>query len=76
MVPVAPAGQLRTNKLAIATTLIFFSCAFGHGLHAVVAYQTVVRVPITHRTASMAATGWPWASAVWDVLTAAVGVYC
>ncbi|GIE95520.1 hybrid sensor histidine kinase/response regulator [Paractinoplanes rishiriensis] len=33
LVPVARAGQLRTNKLAVATALIFFSCAVGHALH-------------------------------------------
>ncbi len=33
-VPVARAGQLRSNRLATATALIFFSCAVGHGFHA------------------------------------------
>ncbi|MEU7908036.1 PAS domain S-box protein [Actinoplanes sp. NPDC049118] len=34
-VPVARAGQLRTNRLATATALIFFSSAVGYGLQAV-----------------------------------------
>ena len=34
LVPVVQAGQLRTNRLATATALIFFSCAVGHALHA------------------------------------------
>lgn len=32
-VPLARTGQLRTNRLGLATALIFFSCAAGHGLH-------------------------------------------
>ncbi|AEV84273.1 histidine kinase [Actinoplanes sp. SE50] len=72
--PVAHAGQLRTNRLATATALIFFSCAVGHGLHAAMAYRTVMQVPAAHRM-QMDAAGWSWTSAVWDLLTAGVGVY-
>ena len=42
VVPVARAGQLRTNKLAVATALIFFSCAVGHGIHALLSYRSIV----------------------------------
>jgi len=72
VVPVARAGQLRTNKLATATSLIFFSCAVGHGLHAAMAFAALLRTPAAHGTSSVT---WSWTSAVWDVLTAAVGVY-
>ena len=74
VVPVARAGQLRTNKLATATAMIFFSCAVGHALHAVMAYRTLIQVPGAHAM-HMAPMGWSWTSALWDVLTAAVGVY-
>ena len=74
VVPVARAGQLRTNKLATATALIFFSCAVGHGLHAVLAYRTLVEES-DMREMHMDVSGWSWTSTVWDVLTAAVGVY-
>ncbi|HEY0002876.1 MAG TPA: PAS domain S-box protein [Actinoplanes sp.] len=74
VVPVSRAGQLRTNKLATATALIFFSCAVGHGLHAVMAYRTLIVTPDGHQIHSDAVT-WPWTSAIWDVLTATVGVY-
>ncbi|MEV4281545.1 hypothetical protein [Actinoplanes xinjiangensis] len=39
LVPVSRAGQLRTNKLAVATSMIFFSCAVGHALYAIMAYR-------------------------------------
>ncbi|MET3422526.1 PAS domain S-box-containing protein [Actinoplanes tereljensis] len=76
VVPVRNAGQLRTNKLAVATALIFFSCAVGHGLHAFLAYRSI--------TAATGGTGGThlghmmnesWPTAIWDLLTAAVGVY-
>ncbi|WP_305783350.1 PAS domain-containing hybrid sensor histidine kinase/response regulator [Symbioplanes lichenis] len=73
--PVVRAGQLRTNRLAVATSMIFFSCAVGHALHAAMywraAYETAAMPGMRH-----AGDGWPlWPSAAWDVLTAAVGVY-
>jgi PAS domain S-box-containing protein len=71
MVPVLRAGQLLTNRLATATALIFFSCSVGHAFHAV---QVVVGASAMHGM-DMPATGWGWSSAVWDALTAAVGVY-
>ncbi len=73
VIPVTKAGQLRTNKLAVATSMIFFSCAVGHALHAVMAYQTIVDAPATHLPGHGA--GWSWTSALWDAGTAAVGVY-
>ncbi|GAA4609534.1 hypothetical protein GCM10023107_92080 [Actinoplanes octamycinicus] len=74
LVPVARAGQLRTNKLAVATAMIFFSCAVGHALHAIMAYQTIIQGPAMHHM-SGAAVGWSWTSALWDATTAAIGVY-
>ncbi len=75
VVPVARAGQLRTNKLAVATSMIFFSCAVGHALHAAMAYQTVIGTSAAHHLRDGEAVGWSWTSALWDVVTATVGVY-
>jgi PAS domain S-box-containing protein len=75
VVPVARAGQLRTNKLATATALIFFSCAVGHGLHAVMAYRTILQNAALHQMHQMSSLIWMWPSAVWDLFTATVGVY-
>ena len=74
VVPVARAGQLRSNKLAGATGLIFFSCAVGHGFHALMAFQTVVHAASMPGMA-IAASSHSWWSAGWDLFTAAVGVY-
>src|SRR5690242_8608070 len=68
VVPVSRAGQLRTNKLATATAMIFFSCSVGHGLHALVAIRSTGH-------AGMGTTGPSITSGLWDVLTAVVGVY-
>ena len=74
VLPVKRAGQLRTNKLAVATAMIFFSCAVGHALHAVMAYVSIIDGPAKHHVGNEAA-GWSWTSATWDVMTASVGVY-
>ncbi|MFF5079401.1 PAS domain S-box protein [Actinoplanes sp. NPDC000266] len=74
VVPVAKAGQLRTNKLATATALIFFSCTVGHGLHAVMAYRMAVQPTLSHGMDAVS-PHWSWTSALWDLFTAAVGVY-
>jgi PAS domain S-box-containing protein len=73
-VPVVRAGQLRTNRLAVATAMIFFSCAVGHALHAAMYWQASfdqAALRGMHET-----SGWSlWPTAVWDTLTAAVGIY-
>ncbi|MDR7278320.1 PAS domain S-box protein [Catenuloplanes atrovinosus] len=73
-VPVGRAGQLRTNKLAVATAMIFFSCSVGHGLHAVMATRAVLGLPGAH-AGHVADLGWTWSSAAWDTLTALIGLY-
>jgi hypothetical protein len=65
--------QLRSNKLGTATALIFFTCGVHHGTHAV--HMLLPSLGI-HDAKAMALRGsWHWESAVWDVFTAAVGVY-
>jgi two-component system, cell cycle sensor histidine kinase and response regulator CckA len=74
IVPVVRARQVRSNRLATATALIFFSCAIGHGLHALAAWRAAAGgpgMPGMHDGAS----GWGWPSAGWDLFTAGVGVY-
>ncbi|GAA2484295.1 hybrid sensor histidine kinase/response regulator [Winogradskya humida] len=73
VVPVVRAGQLRTNRLAVATAMIFFSCAVGHALHAATYWQAAWASSTT--MAGMHQSWSLWPTAAWDVLTAAVGVY-
>jgi two-component system, cell cycle sensor histidine kinase and response regulator CckA len=74
VVPVTRAGQLRTNKLAVATAMIFFSCAVGHGFHAAIAYRSILHVA-SMDTVHLGPTTWGWSSALWDLFTAGVGIY-
>src|SRR5690348_5240312 len=75
VVPVWRAGQLRSNKLAVATALIFFSCAVGHGLHALITYRSLVAAAEFGGHPHLHGGGLDWPSAVWDLMTAAVGIY-
>jgi two-component system, cell cycle sensor histidine kinase and response regulator CckA len=69
VVPVVRAGQHWSNKLATTTAMIFFSCAVGHGLHAAMSWRAL---SLSHQHAS---PFWGWATALWDILTATIGVY-
>jgi two-component system cell cycle sensor histidine kinase/response regulator CckA len=68
-VPVARAGQLRSNRLAVATALIFLTAAVGHGLHAYLALANLGRAEHS------VAIGWVWGLACWNAVTGVVGVY-
>ncbi|MBM2616671.1 PAS domain S-box protein [Actinoplanes sp. LDG1-06] len=70
LVPVTRAKQLWSNKLAVTTAMIFFSCAVGHGLHAFMAIRSAQVDGHGHLQ-----PGWEWPSAAWDMFTALVGVY-
>jgi two-component system, cell cycle sensor histidine kinase and response regulator CckA len=74
VVPVSRAGQLRSNKLATATALIFFSCSVGHGLHALASLLAAVH-GAGHPARHAVSGGWFWVSAVWDTVTAAVACF-
>jgi len=69
VVPVVRARQQWSNKLATTTAMIFFSCAVGHGLHAMISWRALLQ---GHHHGSTLAV---WATALWDIVTAAVGVY-
>jgi PAS domain S-box-containing protein len=77
IVPVVRTGQVRSNRLATATALIFFSCAVGHGLHVLAAWHAVAGGPAMPVGPGMhdGGSGWGWPSAGWDMFTACVGVY-
>ena len=68
-VPVGRAGQLRSNRLAVATALIFLTSAVGHGLHAWLALANLDRA---EHSVTMV---WVWALAWWNVVTGAAGLY-
>ncbi|GAA4942943.1 hypothetical protein GCM10025331_32060 [Actinoplanes utahensis] len=68
-VPVARAGQLRSNRLAVATALIFLTSAVGHGLHAWLAFANLDRAE--HSVTLV----WVWVLAWWNVVTGAAGLY-
>lgn len=73
LVPLLEAGQVRTNRLGLATALIFFSCAVGHGGHALHLLSPVVGFDVAHGEAVRASTDWHLA--VWTALTACVGLW-
>jgi len=72
-VPLLRSGQVRANRLGTATAVIFFSCAVGHGLHALATYRGLAGAGA--HPGHLDSTGWSWPSALWDLFTAAVGVY-
>lgn len=73
LVPLMDAGQLRSNRLGLATALIFFSCAVGHGGHAVHLLSPLVGIDVVHGELVQASTDWHLA--VWTALTACVGLW-
>jgi hypothetical protein len=66
-------NQLRTNKPGTATGLIFLTCAVHHGAHSIHMLAPLIALDKNHGLAMRAA--WDWQTVVWDLLTAAVGVY-
>ena len=66
-------GQLRTNKLGLATGLIFFTCGVHHGAHSI--HMLLPEVGLDKQHGLIMRQAWDWHVGVWDLLTAAVGVY-
>ncbi len=67
--PLAATKQLRTNRLGLATGIIFFSCGVGHlfhGLH-------LAGLDGAHTVAARASIDWH--IALWDLGTASVGIW-
>lgn len=71
MIPLLRDGDLRDNQLGTATALIFLTCAVGHGGFAVRALLPAAGVG----EGSAVRIAFDPGTAVWDVATAAVGVY-
>ena len=71
--PLVRTQQLRANKLGAATAAIFFTCAVPHGSHSVHMILPSFGVEEAHGLTMRAA--WDWHNAMWDVITACVGVY-
>jgi hypothetical protein len=66
-------GQLRSNKLGLATGLIFLTCGVHHGAHSVHMLLPLIGIDKAHGTLMRQA--WDWHVAVWDFVVAAVGIY-
>lgn len=73
IVPLAKAGQLRHNRLGVATAAIFFSCSVGHGLHAIHPLLPFLGLDSGEHLAAREELSWH--DAGWDVVTAGVGLY-
>ncbi len=69
LVGLSRTGQLRTNRLALATGVIFFSSGVGHGLDA---YHLIA--PTAHGGMGGMRELWTPGLALWDSLTACVAV--
>lgn len=65
--------QLFTNKLAMATSAIFLTCAVHHGSHAV--HMLVPVFGIDDAQALALRDAWHWQSVVWDLVGVSVAMY-
>jgi hypothetical protein len=66
-------GQLSTNRLGLATGLIFLTCGVHHGTHSVHMLLPSFGIEDSHGLALREA--WHWPSVAWDVLGAAVALF-
>src|SRR5205823_5670171 len=65
--------QLRANKLGAATAAIFLTCAVHHGGHVIHMLLPYGGVDVARGLAMRAS--YDWQMALWDVISAAVGIY-
>ena len=66
-------GQLRKNRLGLATALIFMTCAVHHGAHAL--HMILPSLGVDDAKGLAMREVWDWHTVVWDFFTAAIGVY-
>lgn len=71
--PLVGAGQLRANKLGLATAMIFFSCGVHHGTHSL--HLLAPTWGIDEQAGLALREAFSWHVTTWDVLSAGVGVY-
>jgi hypothetical protein len=71
--PLVKSGQLRSNPLGAATAAIFLTCAVHHGGHTVHMLMPYAGLEVRQGLAMRQA--FDAQMALWDVITAAVGVY-
>lgn len=62
--------QLPSNRLGLATGLIFLTCAAHHAAHAV--HLLLPSLGVDDPTALALRAGWPWPNAALDLMTAVV----
>jgi hypothetical protein len=73
LLPLIRSKQLRSNPLGAATAAIFLTCAVHHGGHTI---HMLLPYVGTERVQGLALrTSYDWEAAIWDVVTAAVGIY-
>jgi hypothetical protein len=72
-VPLVRSGQVRSNPLAAATAAIFLTCAVHHGSHSL--HMALPWFGVESEPGLAMRASYDGSMAVWDVLTAAVGVY-
>jgi hypothetical protein len=73
LVPLIRTQQLTTNRLGLATGLIFFSCGIGHGLHAV--HLIGPSLGFDEEAGRAARTAFELHLSLWDGLTACIAIY-
>lgn len=73
IVPLAKGGQLRRNRLGVATAAIFFTCSVGHGLHAM--HPLLPFLGLDDGEHLAARDELSWHDAAWDIVTAGIGLY-
>jgi hypothetical protein len=66
-------GQLTSNKLGLATGLIFLTCGVHHGTHSI--HMLLPSLGIDDARGLALRNAWHWETGAWDLITAGVGVY-
>ena len=73
LVPLIREKQLKANRLGAATAAIFFTCAVHHGSHTV--HMVLPSLGIHNQSGLALRAAFDPVQVVWDLVTAAVGVY-
>lgn len=73
LVPLVRTQQLASNRLGVATGIIFFTCGIGHGFHAL--HLLAPSLGFDEVAGGAARESFEWHLSVWDGLTACVAIY-